>query len=181
MNDNFNKCPVPPNYTPDKPIIRNHLDKISNYHGTLLISLCKDVQLKLLNGRFLRDSLGFYTFHNTNGQSTVDYMLATTRLFYDVQHFIVKPPVEFSDHCLLSVFLEVYVQREVTQRLNSDFGKFQWDNSMSDNYHNNLLQQDSVNDILSLLEVIDTDNSDIDHVLSKVNDIYIKAASNTMI
>jgi hypothetical protein len=50
-------------------------------------------------------------------------MLATTRLFYDVQHFIVKPPVEFSDHCLLSVFLEVYAQREVTQRLNSDFGK----------------------------------------------------------
>ena len=48
---------------------------------------------------------------------------------------------------------------------------------MSDNYHNNLLQQDSVNDIISLLEVIDTENSDIDHVLSKVNDIYIKAAS----
>jgi hypothetical protein len=38
-----------------------------------------------------------------------------------------------------------------------------------------------VNDILSLLEIIDTKNSDIDHVLSKVNDIYIKAASNTMI
>jgi hypothetical protein len=108
-------------------------------------------------------------------------MLATTRLFYDVQHFIVKPPVECSDHCLLSVFLEVYTQREVTQRLNSDFGKFQWDNPMSDNCHNNLLQQDSVNDIISLLEVIDTKNSDIDHVLSKVNDIYIKAASNTMI
>jgi hypothetical protein len=32
-----------------------------------------------------------------------------------------------------------------------------------------------------LLEVIDTENSDINHVLSKVNDIYIKAASNTMI
>jgi hypothetical protein len=29
---------------------------------------------------------------------------------------------------------------------------------MSDNYHNNLLQQDSVNDIISLLEVIDTEN-----------------------
>jgi hypothetical protein len=52
------------------------------------------------------------------------------------------------------VFLEVYAQREVTQRLNSDFGQFQWDNSMSDNYYNNLLQQDSVNDIISLLEVI---------------------------
>jgi hypothetical protein len=89
MNDNFNECPVPPNYTPDKPIIRNQLDKISNDHGNLLISLCKDMQLKLLNGRFLGDSLGLFTFHNTNGQSTVDYMLATTRLFYDVQHFIV--------------------------------------------------------------------------------------------
>ena len=93
---------------PDKPIIRNQLDKISNYHGNVLVSLCKHMQLKLLNGRFLGDSLGFFTFHNTDGQSTVDYMLATTRLFYDVQHFLVKPPVEFSDHCLLSVFLEVY-------------------------------------------------------------------------
>jgi hypothetical protein len=119
----LNECPVPPNYTPEKPIIRNQLDKISNYHGNLLISLCKDMRLKLLNGRFLGDSLGLFTFHNTNGQSTVDYMLATTRLFYDVQHFIVKPPVAFSDHCLSSVFLEVYAQREVTQRLNSDFGK----------------------------------------------------------
>jgi hypothetical protein len=75
------------------------------------------MQLKLLNGRFLGDSLGLFTFHNTNGQSTVDYMLATTRLFYDVQHFIVKPPVEFSDHCLflLSVFREVYTQREITK------------------------------------------------------------------
>jgi hypothetical protein len=59
-NDNFNECPVPPNYTPDKPIIRNQLDKISNYHGNILISLCKDMQLKLLNGRFLGDSLGFF-------------------------------------------------------------------------------------------------------------------------
>jgi hypothetical protein len=86
------------------------------------------------------------------------------RLFYDVQHFIVKPPVEFSDHCLLSVFLEVYTQREVTQRLNSDFGQFQWDNSMSDNYHNNLLQQDSVNDILS----------EIYHLKVSVAYLYIK-------
>ena len=63
-NDNFNECPVPPNYTPDKPIIRNQLVKISNDHGNLLISLCKDMQLKLLNGRLLDDSFGFFTFHN---------------------------------------------------------------------------------------------------------------------
>ena len=48
-------------------------------------------------------------------------------------------------------------------------------------YLSNQKQQDSVNDIISLLEVIDTENTDIDHVLSKVNNIYIKAASNTMI
>lgn len=33
MNDIFNECPVPPNYPLDEPIIRNQLDKISNYHG----------------------------------------------------------------------------------------------------------------------------------------------------
>jgi hypothetical protein len=47
MNDYFNECPVPPNYAPEKPIIRNQLDKMSNYHRNLLISLCKAMQLKL--------------------------------------------------------------------------------------------------------------------------------------
>jgi hypothetical protein len=70
----------------DKPFIRNQLDKISNYHGNILISLCKDMQLKVLNGRFLGDSLGFFTLHNTNCQSTVDYMLAT------ILNKILKPP-----------------------------------------------------------------------------------------
>jgi hypothetical protein len=47
--------------------------------------------------------LGYFTFYNSNGQSIVDYMIASHGIFYDIEHFIVHSPVEFSEHCLISV------------------------------------------------------------------------------
>jgi hypothetical protein len=43
---------------------------------------------------------------DSNGQSIVDYMIASHSIFYDVEHFIVHSPVEFSDHCLISVYMK---------------------------------------------------------------------------
>jgi hypothetical protein len=51
-------------------------------------------------------SLGYFTFYNSNGQSIVDYMIASHSIFYDIEHFIVHSPVEFSDHCLISVYMK---------------------------------------------------------------------------
>ena len=73
-NENFNECPVPNNYSPDIPLTRRQLDKVTNLLDNLLITLCKDMQLRILNGRFLGETFGFFTFYNLNGQSTVDYM-----------------------------------------------------------------------------------------------------------
>ncbi|VDI81974.1 Hypothetical predicted protein [Mytilus galloprovincialis] len=181
-NENFIDCPVPINYSPDIPLVRRQMDREKNIHGTLLVSLCKDLQLRLLNGRFLGDSLGFFTFYNSNGQSTVDYMLTTPNLFYCVQHFIVRSPVELSDHCLLSVCFKSCTQRETTLESLSDVGKFQWEHSMSDNYHDALLHKESVNDILDLMNNIDDENcDDIDFLVSSVNKIYVNAASETLV
>ncbi|CAG2252864.1 unnamed protein product [Mytilus edulis] len=181
-NENFIDCPVPINYSPDIPLVRRQMDREKNIHGTLLVSLCKDLQLRLLNGRFLGDSLGFFTFYNSNGQSTVDYMLTTPNLFYCVQHFIVRSPVELSDHCLLSVCFKSCTQRETTLESHSDVGKFQWEHSMSDNYHDALLHKESVNDILDLMNNIDDENcDDIDFLVSSVNKIYVNAASQTLV
>ena len=38
------------------------IDDISNLHGNLSVKFCKDLQMRILNGRFLGDSLGFFTF-----------------------------------------------------------------------------------------------------------------------
>lgn len=77
MNVNINECPVPSDYQPDFQLYRAQMDSIHNLHETLLTKMCKDVQLRMLNGRFLGDSLGYSTFNNKNGQSTVDYMISS--------------------------------------------------------------------------------------------------------
>lgn len=56
INENIKECPLPGNYISDIPTPRHQIDKISNLHGNLLTNLCKDMQLKILNGRFLGDS-----------------------------------------------------------------------------------------------------------------------------
>ncbi|VDI83517.1 Hypothetical predicted protein [Mytilus galloprovincialis] len=109
-------------------------------------------------------------------------MLTTPNLFYCVQHFIVRSPVELSDHCLLSVCFKSCTQRETTLESHSDVGKFQWEHSMSDNYHDALLHKESVNDILDLMNNIDDENcDDIDFLVSSVNKIYVNAASQTLV
>jgi hypothetical protein len=89
---------------------RCHLDDKSNLHGNLLTNIGKSSQLRIANGRFIGDSLGYYTFFNNNGKSTVDYALASQELFYDLKNFQVHPPTEISDHCLISFDLSCYYQ-----------------------------------------------------------------------
>ena len=44
-------------------------------------------------------------------------MLASQSIFYDVHYFIVNSPVEFSNHCLISVYIKYQVQREITPEI----------------------------------------------------------------
>lgn len=85
----------------------------SNLHGTLLTSICKSCQLRIVNGRFLGDSLGYFTFFNTNGKSTIDYMLVSQDLMYSINSFVVNPPSYLSDHCLIYMNLPGYATNSV--------------------------------------------------------------------
>ena len=113
----------------------------------------------ILKGRFLGDSLGFFTFFvDSNGQSTVDYMLSTTRLFYYVQYFNVKPLVECSDHSLLSVCFSISTQRETTHMSNNDFVKFLWEEQKADLYQDTLLQNEHLDQIINAIEKLYDEN-----------------------
>jgi hypothetical protein len=61
LNDDV-KSWLPNDYISDVSINRHQLDEISNLHDNLLVKLCKHLQIRILNGRFLGDSLGFFTF-----------------------------------------------------------------------------------------------------------------------
>ena len=101
ISDTFLDCPLPATYISDSVCHRNNTDTQTNLHGELLTKLCKNFNLKILNGRFLGDSLGYCTFHNSKGSSCVDYMLASNHVFHNVLNFKVLPPTELSDHSII--------------------------------------------------------------------------------
>ncbi len=54
--------------------------KRQNNHGKRLIELCKNCNLRILNGQTKGDSLGQPTFHKKYGSSTIDYVICNTKL-----------------------------------------------------------------------------------------------------
>ena len=65
---------LPQDYDLDSPIKRNNLD-ILNQQGNNLLNMCLSSRLRILNGRYLGDSLGYHTYFSKNGCSTVDYAI----------------------------------------------------------------------------------------------------------
>ena len=57
---------------------RHNFDHQINNHGQQLIRLCKNSDIRILNGRTKGDSVGRATFHGTNGTSVVDYIICDT-------------------------------------------------------------------------------------------------------
>jgi hypothetical protein len=149
------------------PLHRQQLDENQNLHGSLLTNICKDHQLRILNGRFLGHSLGYFTFYNSNGQSIVDYMIVSHSIFYDIEHFIVHSPVEFSDHCLISVYMKSVIQREITPTKNLTYTcHYKWDENQCDSYKDALLEKDSIDSNIYLNSLLDNDKFD------DINDWY---------
>ena len=66
---------------------RNNCHNVLNNHGKLLLQICKNCDLAILNGRIKGDSLGNVTFHGRNGVSTVDYVICDQNLFQKIEFF----------------------------------------------------------------------------------------------
>ena len=55
---------------------RHNMDTSGNNYGEKLLDLCKGTGLRILNGRFLGDTLGHPTCYSPNGNpSTIDYII----------------------------------------------------------------------------------------------------------
>jgi hypothetical protein len=75
------------------------------------------------------------------------------------------------------------IQREIapTQNLTCT-GHYKWDENQCDAYRDALLEKDSIYSIIYLNSLFDNDKfDDIDVLVSKMNNIYLNAASKTLI
>jgi hypothetical protein len=66
----------------------------------LLIDLCKESGIRILNGRTIGDLGEKCTFYN--GRSVVDYTLVSCNLLHGIGNFIVNDFTPLSDHCPIS-------------------------------------------------------------------------------
>ncbi len=90
------------------PTERQNFDSVINNHGKKLIEICKNCDLRILNGRTMGDSLGRPTFHGKNGTSVVDYIICNQNLIQNIKHLIVKTPCYLSDHSQIITWLDTH-------------------------------------------------------------------------
>ena len=90
------------------PKIRQNFDTTINNHGRQLINICKNTDLRILNGRTKGDSLGRPTFHGKNGISTIDYIICDQDIFQNVNYFGVKQPTYLSDHNQIITWFDIH-------------------------------------------------------------------------
>lgn len=111
IQDGKDQGPLPKDYEPESFCInRNSLDKLnSNGYGRWLTDLCISAKLSILNGRCSGDRLGQFTSHQAEGNSTVDYNIISKRIFDRVRTFKVGSLTDFSDHCPLSLRIDMKV------------------------------------------------------------------------
>ena len=80
--------------------IRISKDHVLDAHGRNLLALCQTTDMCIANGRI---EGGEFTFSSHNGQSVVDYVLASFHDMHMINRFEILPFNEFSDHAPLSL------------------------------------------------------------------------------
>ena len=107
--DSFSPLHDIDHYEADSPLMRNNMDKTStDTHGKTILNICKNLQLRILNGRTAGDRWGVptrYPVHKKEKPSVIDYGICSAKALPRVNSFYVLPYTILSDHCCLSLSL----------------------------------------------------------------------------
>ena len=155
--DNF----LPSNYIADSVCkFRNtQIHQITNKYGKLLLELCTESQLRILNRRTLGDSKGNVTFYNHNGVSIDDYCICSSEFLQNILNLRVgqyEPTI--SDHCPISVDIQCQSVKKTFNNLKASPKRMYWNKAREDIFKTNL---SNVN--------FKTINSELDNITQPLN------------
>ena len=151
-------------------------DRITNARGKQLLDFCLSTQLKILNGRKLGDSLGYFTCHKYNGSSVADYMLVSKDLLDKVFSFSVHKYIAYiSDHCCISAVLNITPKRTVPRsiKLEPHINKVNF-NAAAVGIFQKLMSTHETSE--RLLEIQQHDQN-LNNQVSELNKVWLTAAS----
>lgn len=178
---------------------RHNVDQRTNNNGFKLIELCKNLNIKIINGRFGSDTgIGEYTFHSPQGESTIDYAIASPSLLLNIVDFHVDPyDACLSDaHCAVCLALKFCKNsrsREVKEDGNYNINnldvteengtmtehcKTNWDCNRIDDYLANF-SETNIQNLQNKLDSLNLNNlnqEDLDSVCSDLKNILLDPA-----
>ncbi|CAC5416731.1 unnamed protein product [Mytilus coruscus] len=131
-------------YHPDRTLSRNNLDhKHTNNSGKLLLNMCKETKIRILNGRTTGDLNGQPTCITYNGSSLVDHTLTSEELIDSIGYFVVHDFTSLSNHRPIScaMFANFSSVPCDLHKLDSLPGKFLWTDEAIASYTENMQSQ----------------------------------------
>jgi exonuclease III len=150
-------------------------DVVTNCFGNKLLQICKNTDMRILNGRHTDDAgKGYFTFISKNGKSVVDYVITSSDNFTIVNNFQVADLTTFSDHCPISFSLSIATVDDQHTITTGD--KVVWDKSKINECMDTLRDHNEyfVSLYESLLNGGNSINTVINNMSSKLYDIIFK-------
>ena len=164
------------------PPNRNSRDDKVDHRGQELLEMCKSLDINILNGRKTGDPFGDYTCIKYNGNSVVDYVIASPKVFEKISHFQVGDYLPWlSDHCPLYYTLEMHkncTNREKECTKSKAPRHYVW----SEESKAKFLQILNTAEFTGKLEKYDeVDHSDPNLAVNYVSQVLVEAADRTKI
>ena len=105
--------------------------------GRELLTLCRELDISILNGRTVGDIFGKITCFRSNGCSVVDYGICSNDFHDKISEFKVGNLLPWiSDHCPISVSIHAHKFSYLTEKKYSTLSKmptkYKWDNTSED-------------------------------------------------
>ena len=86
---------------------RRSEDNVVNEYGGDLLKMCNTDNIFIVNGRIGNDPECKLTCHTSRGQSVVDYFIVNGTLLKNIKMFAVSELTPLSDHCSVSIQLNL--------------------------------------------------------------------------
>ena len=184
--------PIPDDlYQPDIPISRNTMEVENTCpQGKLLLSLCKAIPLRILNGRRSGDSYGSFTHYPfrtkgfTENPSVIDYGIANPQLLERVRYFRVDDLTELSDHGCISTSIDANFT--IISRLDNIPTKpcperFIWRSPYKEKFYDLINSNQSKMTLRSILKInFQKTQSGVDNAVRKLTNSIIEVARQTL-
>ena len=168
---------------------RRNSDKKVDVYGRNLIKMCKDLDLRIVNGSFGSDShVGNFTCHKPKGQSCVDYCIMSPDLLPCISDFFVDTFDRLmSDvHSPICLDLKNIPVVKTSPLLNQNFEKIQYKSTWKPEFKTQYQNCFSQNDIMVLSENIlsrefspNPSKEEIGKLVSDLTTVIINPAKET--